>query len=178
MKEKIERELRILSSLTKSNWPWLQILTLAISLASPFVAYQIGVGTQKVQLADQARQTLIAYTAEYARLVEACGGNPFTATNFSSIPQQYQVRVEILAGLLAMAIDLMNKSGDEDRAKIWSNYLSGFSGPLAKNYPLESWVTHSLTKQAIQAAKQDALQAALVNKPSEIPINCRLTRSF
>jgi hypothetical protein len=126
-------------------------------------AEKAAAATEKLALQDQLRQQMLAYMTEFARLVND-EDDPFSVNGYRQLKREgTKRRVEIVAGLLVGVIDLMYQREDP-RVVEWAGYITGLPGPLAQDYPLETYATHPKTKAAIVRARDRAKELLFLIK--------------
>jgi hypothetical protein len=96
---------------------------------------------------------MLAYAEKYEKLLHESPDDAFTVDGYRKLADKDKARVQIVLGLLAGVVDLMNEANDP-RADKWSGYLGGIPGPLADGYPLEAWVRDPKTIDEIGRARQ------------------------
>jgi hypothetical protein len=138
----------ISSALTKHA---VTAIPIALSILSFGVSIYVFRSTLDATLEGNLRNHMLAYADKFEKTMGDLD-DPFTVEGYRKLPKHDKARVQIVDGLLAGVVDLMNEAKDP-RADQWAVYLQGIPGPLAEDYPLEAWVRNQKTINEIVVAR-------------------------
>jgi hypothetical protein len=108
--------------------------------------------TLHATLEGNLRNHMLAYADKFEKVISN-SDDPFTVEGYRKLSDQDKARVQMVSGLLAGVVDLMNESNDP-RADRWAASLIAIPGPLAAGYALEGWVRNAKTINEIETARQ------------------------
>jgi hypothetical protein len=123
-----------------------------LPIVSILLSIYVYSSTLDATLEGNLRNHMLAYTDKFEKVLETID-DPFTVEGYGKLPKAKKAQVQIVAGLLAGVVDLMNEAKDP-RADRWAPYLAGIPGPLAEDYPLEAWVRDQKTIDQIGTARR------------------------
>lgn len=135
----------------------ISVLAALLALAAFVFSIYSHSSVQDVTLQDNLRAHMLAYAEEYQEVTKDID-DPFTVNGYLALSNRDKARVQIVLGLLAGVVDLMNEA-DDSRADKWAAFLVRIPGPLSDGYPLEVWVSNKKTIEAIQRARQQVKNA-------------------
>jgi hypothetical protein len=133
-----------------------------LSIVSILLSVYVFSSTLDATLEGNLRNHMLAYADKFEKALGSLD-DPFTVEGFRKLPEQDKARVQIVLGLLAGVVDLMNEANDP-RASKWAAYIAGIPGPLAEDYPLEAWVRNQKTIHEIAQARRH-VKDSLSEKP-------------
>lgn len=125
---------------------------LVISIVAILVSIYSLKSTLKSTLEGNLRNHMLAYVEEFQKVAGSID-DPFSVDGYLALSHKEKARVQIVLGLLAGVVDLMNEA-DDPRADEWAGFLTGIPGPLADGYRLEVWVRNQKTRDEIELARQ------------------------